>query len=142
MMLPIGKNRGFSAGKAGGWNRRRSVFTLIELLVAITILAFGLVGVLSAYGKTADTLKKAQDHIQAMNLAKREMGRLQVRALIQNGLSTGTSEGGFSDEAPMFTWRREVETLDNGIQRLAVEVTQIRTGRSVRLETYAAIREQ
>lgn len=121
--------------------KRSSTFTLIELLVAISILTFGLVGVLGVFGKSADTLRIAHDHMVAASLAKQEMGRLEAQALTPTGLLTGAMKGEFGTEAPGFVWDRDIEETQPGLLHVTLKITHERSERSVTLATIIPVRE-
>lgn len=110
--------------------------------MAMTILTFGLVGVISAFAKSADVLRRTQDSIEATSLLKREMGRYEFEAMQNRRLPIGAWEGEFGSEAPDFTWRREVAPAgQDGIVELTIAVIHKRTGRTVTLATYVPMRE-
>ncbi|MDT8390468.1 MAG: prepilin-type N-terminal cleavage/methylation domain-containing protein [Lentisphaeria bacterium] len=121
--------------------KRSSTFTLIELLVAITILTFGLVGVLGAFGKSAETLRIAHQHMVGASLAKQEMGRLEAQALTPAGLLAGVAKGEFGTVAPGFIWERDIEEDQPGLLRVTLKITHERSERSVTLATLIPVRE-
>jgi len=117
-------------------------FTLVELMIAISLLTLGLVGVLGAFAKSADTLRRAQDHLEATSLAKREMGKLEFSAWRDGSLPGGSRSGEFGDLAPRFSWRREVQASEQrGMQEVTVVVIQRLDGRQVSLSTRVPVRE-
>ncbi len=120
----------------------KSPFTLVELLIAISLLTLGLVGVLGAFAKSADTLRRAQDHLEAVSLAKREMGQLVFAAWRDGSLPSGSRSGEFGDLAPRFSWRREVQAGEQrGMLEVTVVVVHRADGRQVSLSTRVPVRE-
>ena len=118
--------------------RRRAGYTLIEVILAVSLLAVGLVGVLAAYAKSADTLRLAQDNLRAFTLLRREMAAVEVRACEQRYLPLGTQEGEFSEpDERDFRWRLEVTPSPvKAVNQVTLTVAHRRSGRSYTLATY------
>jgi type II secretion system protein I len=83
-------------------------FTLVEVLLAVAILSVGIVGVLAAYAKSAETLRIAQDHIEAFGLLKQKMSELEVDVRRGRHLGSGRSQGEFAGAMASYTWELEV----------------------------------
>jgi type II secretion system protein I len=83
-------------------------FTLVEVLLAVAILSLGIVGVLAAYAKSADTLRIAQDHIEAFALLKQKMSEIETDVRRGRYLASGRSEGEFEGAMASYTWELEV----------------------------------
>ena len=86
----------------------RGGFTLVEVVLAVAILAFGIVGVLRAYGTSVRVLSAEQDAVDEVFLLGQRMGEVELVSLTKDGLMPGTVSGVFSSGFNGVGWRVEV----------------------------------
>ncbi len=86
----------------------RQGFTLIEILIAVSILSFGLMGILRAYSASVTAMENAQYSIDAAYSLKAVMGGIEEKAIVQKGTSPGASSGSFDK----WLWNEEVRQTD------------------------------
>jgi len=92
-----------------------SGFTLIEILISVTILAIGIVAVLQAFNGSLSALSASRDAIKANMLAMNKMADLELSAISQGTLDSGSSSGAFEGEDDHYRWECGVENISAGI---------------------------
>ena len=115
-------------------------FTLVEVLLAVSILAFGMVGVIAAYIKSSDTLRIAQDNVEAYSLLKEKMSEFELTVHTSDDVRglMGTEEGDFrTGYRRQYSWKRDVEAgPTDRLVKTVVTVTHKRSGRTYALGTF------
>ncbi len=86
----------------------RPGFTLIEILIAVSILSFGMMGILRAYSASVTAMENAQYSIDAAYLLKAVMGGIEEKAITQRGTPAGTSSGNLDK----WLWNTEVRQTE------------------------------
>ncbi len=123
MILKI-KNRGFS---------------LVEVLLAMSILSFGLVGVLRAYEGSVEVLEAGQYTIDMSNLLRMKMAEVE-QDILENTKLTGASSGRFKGTFADFKWRWSVKPIlledREGLNELTLTVSHADRPRADSLVTY------
>jgi len=92
-------HRGAPLGVAG--------FTLLEVLVALTVLAFGIVGLLGLHARNLKMVARDQNFTRATLLARELVSQIQFQVLSSGLESLGDSSGTF-DGYPGYRWERQV----------------------------------
>jgi type II secretion system protein I len=92
---------------------RKKGFTLIEVLLAISILAFGTISVLRAYGASVRILTIEEDSRDAVYLLREKMREIEMEALEEGGILPGTSSGRFDDEFKDYQWEVEISPSED-----------------------------
>ena len=131
-----GETADFSSSEPGRRRRKLKSFTLVELLVAVSILTVCLVGVLGAYARSAEALKRAQDNLEAVSLLKRLVGELEMEAVREEGLSSGTRRGSTLTAASQYEW--EIQMQPSSVESLLlveISVRHVAADRSYRIAT-------
>ena len=131
------------AAPSSGGNGRRRRFTLVEVLLAVSVLAVGMVGVLAAYAKSADTLRITKENVDAYHLLKQTVAEARLDALRPGPIAYGQREGQFDPPYSNFAWRLEIRPGPEDDEVAEVEgvvVNQI-NGRSYSLTTYIRKRQ-
>ena len=114
----------------------KKTFTLIEVTLAAALLSVGMIGVLAAYAKAADTLRIAQNHLEATSLLARQMAQVEEENRRQAALPRGRSEGTFSDPYADFKWTLEISAGPFAhLDRAVLTVEHETSGRTYSLAT-------
>ena len=71
--------------------------TLVEVLLAVSILAFGIAGVVRGYASSITTLETGQYNIDAVNLLKKKMAEVQIMVREKEKISQESERGPFED---------------------------------------------
>src|SRR5262245_55558314 len=82
-------------------------FTLLEVLVALTVLAFGIVGLLGLHARNLKMVARDQNFTRATLLARELVSQIQFQVLSSGLESLGDSSGTF-DGYPGYRWERQV----------------------------------
>lgn len=69
-------------GQPGDQRRGESGYSLVELLVAILIVAFVVLGVLSAFGQGVKFNSSSRDYTAVSNLAKSHLEELDRKSVV------------------------------------------------------------
>ena len=151
MILRIGNSRRHceavrpkqSNAKRRPRNGSVSGLTLIEVLMAVSVLAIGTVGVLSAYAGSISVLEAGQYSIDGVHLVKQKMADveqmlLEEEKIIQKG-DSGTFKNAFSD----FSWKWEIKpTETEGLNTLTLVVSNQYNPRKFSLSIYVLDAEE
>lgn len=122
--------------RAGTKVLRGHPFTLVEVMVAVTVLAFGMVGVVAAYHRAAFSLGRAQESIAAYALLREKMGTVEEDAREENGLAHGRFTGTFIGAQRGFGWQLTVlEGPFEKTDEVALTVQHLGSERSYTLVT-------
>jgi general secretion pathway protein I len=101
---------------------RTAGFTLIEVLVALFIVALGMMTLLGAMSRSADTAAYLRDKTFAQWIALNHLAEVR---LAQSLPSKGTSDGEVEYAGRRWRWTQEVTALDfPGMLRVDVSVQQ------------------
>ncbi|MFA5336452.1 MAG: type II secretion system protein [Candidatus Omnitrophota bacterium] len=97
---------------------KRSGFTLIEIVISLSILAIGLVGILSLFPIGFDSARRSVSATQATILAHEHLEELR-----NNGYpALGSTSGTFTD--PAYSWTQTVTTTTvTGLRQVICTVT-------------------
>ncbi len=112
---------------------RRDGFTLVEVVLAVAILAFGIVGVIHAYGISVRALSNQETAVNAIFLLGEKMADVEFEALMRDGVDSGVLNGVFGDGFDGFRWNVKVSPLmvpskddssleDSGLSKVVVTV--------------------
>lgn len=116
-------------------------FTLIEVFLAVSILAFGIIGVLRAYAVSIDAIGNGQYTIDSVCLLREKMTEMEQAAL-EEGLSLGTSTGEFDGEFEGFKWELEVRPSSvEDLNEVILVISHKEKTRKFFLVTYAGKKE-
>ncbi|MCF7854552.1 MAG: hypothetical protein K9N51_07140 [Candidatus Pacebacteria bacterium] len=123
---------------------RRMRFTLVEVLLAVSILVFGIVGILSGYAKTTDSIRVAREHMDVYGLLKEKMGEAELEARSStSGLAHGVTRGDFGERYLEYEWQRDVKAAPyEGLDEVTLTITCRRNERVYTLATYLVRPEQ
>ena len=88
-------------------------FTLIELMIAVTILAFGLVGVIRAYVVMIDVLENADYRLEAVSVLENKMAELEMKAIEAGNVPAGTTGGKLKMWGTNYAWNMDVQVVDS-----------------------------
>lgn len=91
-------------------------FTLIEVMIAVTILAFGLVGIARSYVAMINALEAAEYSLEAVCLLKERMFCARVKAIEEKNLYPGVEKGKFAGEYDDFSWQADVRVEDSSLE--------------------------
>ncbi|MHB9132115.1 MAG: type IV pilus modification PilV family protein [Armatimonadota bacterium] len=108
--------------------------SLLEVLVAMTVLAIGIVGALSALSSSVQAHRAAEEYTRAVTMAQQAIAEIRH----QPSLTAGTLSGSLEDFAPGYRWEAEIgEGTADGL--LPVQVTILwgeRSPRHYQMQTY------
>ncbi|MFA5143632.1 MAG: prepilin-type N-terminal cleavage/methylation domain-containing protein [Candidatus Omnitrophota bacterium] len=96
--------------RTGAANNRYG-FTLVEVLVAVTILAVGMVGVISAYISLMNGITASGFTVDSVYLLKDRMADIEKEAIENLGPSSGVRNGLFGEDYPAYRWKTEVSDV-------------------------------
>ncbi len=120
-------------------------FSLLEVLLAMSILSFGLAGVIQAFSKSLEVLEVGQYSIDTTQLLKMKMAEIEQDILENSkftGLMSGQFDGAFSD----FKWKVSIEpvVIDDreGLNILTLSVFHKNLSRVQELVMYYADKKQ
>lgn len=121
--------------------------TLIEVLLAVSILAFGIIGVLRAYAVSIATLEIGQYNIDAVSLMKQKMvdteKMILEMALEEEKIPQGGEHGEFEKPFEDFLWEREISSTETeGLSELTLVISHKYNPRTFSLTTYVVDREE
>ena len=119
-------------------SNRSEAFTLVEVLVALTVFAFGLVGVVQALRTAGHAARHVEDLQRAALLAERHL----VTFMIEPTLEVGEERGQFPTPDQRFGWERITRTTPH--ERLAEVHITVRWREQGREQAYVlrTLREQ
>ncbi|MFH0763892.1 MAG: prepilin-type N-terminal cleavage/methylation domain-containing protein [Candidatus Omnitrophota bacterium] len=127
-------------------NRKpRYGFTLVEAMVAVTILAFGTIGVLRAFAMAVTAVEAGQYSVDAMCLLRERMAGIEKDALEGTALTAGVYNGEFDGKDSGFKWQTVVqplnfsnEEMDGLLDKVKVTVynDNVKPPRRFSMETY------
>ena len=113
--------------------------SLVEVLLAVSILAFGIVGVLRGYASSIVTLEAGQFNIDAVSLLKQKMAEIEIMIGEKEKISQESGHGHFEGVFEDFLWKWEIKptgTEDHNM--LTLVVSHKYNPRTFSLETYVA----
>ena len=84
-----------------------SGFSLLEVLLAMSILSFGLAGVIQAFSKSLEVLEVGQYSIDTTQLLRMKMAEIE-QDILENSKLTGLSSGQFDGDFSDFKWNVSV----------------------------------
>ena len=117
----------------------RGGLTLIEVLLAVSILGFGLVGVLRGYASSIATLAAGQHNIDAVNLLKKKMAEVEIMVIEKEKISQESEDGLFEDPFQDIIWEWDIKPADKeDLYALSVTVSSEYNPREFSLKTYVA----
>ena len=98
---------------------KRSGFTLIEIVISLSILAIGLVGILSLFPIGFDSARRSVSATQATIIAHEHLEELRNSGYPALGSTSGT----FTTD-PAYTWTQTVTTTTvTGLRQVICTVT-------------------
>ncbi len=107
-------------------------FTLIEVVLAVAILAFGIVGVIHAYGISVRALSAEQKVMDTIFLLGKKMADVELESLMKDGVVSGVSRGKFGGfdgvgwnvkVSPLMVYSKDDGNLEeSGLSKVVVTV--------------------
>ncbi len=116
-----------------------SAFTLIEVILAVSILAFGLIGVVKAYIVSVDALEVSQYIIDTTYLLNEKLAEIEQEIIEEPQYFLDNSEGKFEGGYRNFKWVVTVsDSVNEDLKEVKITVfsEQIQPGREESLVCY------
>lgn len=105
--------------------RRRRGFTIAEVMVAVTVLALGIVGVITVSQRGLQALDTARHLSAASQLMQSEMERLRLLswAQLQVLQDSGETDVALAGAPGRFSCRREIRDAKDGMKEITLVAT-------------------
>lgn len=105
--------------------RRRRGFTIAEVMVAVTVLALGIVGVITVSQRGLQALDTARHLSAASQLMQSEMERLRLLswAQLQVLQDSGETDVALAGAPGRFSCRREIRDAKDGMKEITLAAT-------------------
>ncbi len=101
----------------------RRGFTLIEVLVSVSILSFGIIGVLEAFSLSLRAGSRAAHLGEAVDVAQRELELTAVATASGGDLMPQTGKSG------RYNWELKLREIQHGLTLATVEVKWLERGK-------------
>jgi type II secretion system protein I len=153
MILRTGNNKKQGSGVRGQGSEKKLTsgywllvtkkgLTLIEVLLAVSILGFGIVGILRGYASSIAALEASQYDINAVNLLRAKMAEVELVVMAKEEISEESASGVFQDPFEDILWEWDIESTDQeDLYALTLTVSSEYNPRKFSLNTYVADKE-
>ena len=113
--------------------------SLVEVMLAVSILAFGITGVLRGYASSIVALEAGQYNIDAVNLLKEKMAEVEIMVGEKESLSAESEAGAFAAPFQDFSWEWELSPTEaEDLYALSLTVSSDFNPREFSVTTYVA----